>query len=186
LLLTGFLWLVLWCAGHVAPLTRSISSEYSKKYPDFATYSGGEVGNAIQNVLGDLQRSLPGVTFPAVLMMIGGVLLDVAGRRVSGQIIPELVSLEGPVELLKGKLTVRIPLALGGDKLAPFARETGVIDGECLNVTIKPRLARRLKITAGSFVAVDNRRGKFNITRSESEEATPEPADNQGLLEKLG
>ena len=140
------------------------------------------MGNAIRNVLGELQRDLPGVMLPSVLMLIGGVLLDLAGRRVSGQVMPELISLEGPVELMKGKLTVRIPLAVGGDKLAPFAQEMGTIEGDCLNVSIKPGLAARLKITAGSIVTVDNRRGKFNITRSERDEIPVEPAGKQIVL----
>ena len=38
------------------------------------------------------------------------------------------ISLEGPVELVAGKLMVRIPLAVGGDKLAPLARGIGETD----------------------------------------------------------
>ena len=33
-------------------------------------------------------------------------------------IMPDAVSIEGPVELIDGQLTLRIPLAAGGDKLA--------------------------------------------------------------------
>ena len=74
------------------------------------------------------------------------------------------------MELIDGRLTVRIPLAVGGDRLAPYARGMGKIDGEYLNVTIPQRLARKLKITEGSRIAVDNQKGKFNIS------AFPEPA----------
>ena len=42
----------------------------------------------------------------------------------------------------------------------------GEIEGENLNVVIKPWLAEKLRIGAGSLVFVDNRNGKFNITRS--------------------
>jgi hypothetical protein len=30
------------------------------------------------------------------------------------------VSIEGPVELIRGRLTLQIPLSVGGDKLAPL------------------------------------------------------------------
>jgi hypothetical protein len=78
------------------------------------------------------------------------------------------ISIEGPVELIDGKLTLRIPLSAGGDKLAPFAHGIGEIDSEYLNVVIQPWLAASLRIGAGSLVFVDNKDGKFTITRSAS------------------
>lgn len=78
----------------------------------------------------------------------------------------ELISLEGPVEWIDGKLTLQIPLAAGGDKLATLARGIGETDGENLNVVIQPWLAEKMNIVAGSLVVVDNRNGKFSITRS--------------------
>ena len=170
LLLSGFLWLTLWCAGSVASLTRSIGSERFKKYPDLGRYSGNEVCDAIRSALLEYQQNAPGVTFPAALMLVGGVLFDIAGRRGSKQNAPETISLEGPVELINDKLTVRIPLAVGGDRLAPFAKGLGEIDGEHLNVTIQPDLAKKLRIGAGSLVIVHNRRGKFTIARSATRE----------------
>jgi hypothetical protein len=76
------------------------------------------------------------------------------------------ISLEGPVELIDGKLTLQIPLGAGGDKLASVARGIGEIDGAHLNVIIKPWLAEKLRIGVGSLVLVDNYNGKFTITRS--------------------
>jgi hypothetical protein len=35
------------------------------------------------------------------------------------------ISLEGPLGLIDGKLTLQIPLAAGGDKLAPFILDDG-------------------------------------------------------------
>jgi hypothetical protein len=164
LLLSGFLWLAVWCAGSADSLTRSIGPEYFKKYPDIGKYSGGEVCDAIRSVLNENREKSRGVTFPTVLMMVGGLLLDVAGRRARKPNVPEEISLEGPVEFINDKLTVRIPLAVGGDKLAPLAKGIGKVDGEHLNVTIPRRLAKKLKIRPESVVSVDNRRGKFNIT----------------------
>jgi hypothetical protein len=80
--------------------------------------------------------------------------------------MPEPISIEGPVELIDGKLTLRVPLEAGGDQLAPLARGIGKIDGEFLDVVIQPWLAEKLRIEAGSLVFVDNKNGKFTITRS--------------------
>ena len=78
----------------------------------------------------------------------------------------DFISLKGPVELVDGRLVLRIPLAAGGDKLAPLARGIGEIDGEYLNVVIQPWLAEKLRVAAGSLIVVDNQNGKFTITRS--------------------
>ena len=80
----------------------------------------------------------------------------------------EPISIEGPVELLNGKLTLRIPLSGGGDQLAPFARGVGTVEGDFLQVVIQPWLAEKLRIEEGSLVFVDNKNGKFTITRSAS------------------
>jgi hypothetical protein len=164
LLLLGFFWLAVWCAGSADAAARAIGPEHFKKYPDIGKYSGSEVCDAIRSVLDETRDKARGVTFPAVLVLVGGLLLDVAGRRASRQSAPETISLEGPVELINDKLAVRIPLAVGGDKLAPLAKGLGKIDGEYLNVTIPRRLAKKLKIHPDSIVSVDNQKGKFNIT----------------------
>lgn len=78
----------------------------------------------------------------------------------------DFISIEGPVELIEGELTIRIPLSEGGQDLAPFARGIGQIEGDCLKVVIQPRLAEKLRIGEGSLVIVDNQNGKFTITRS--------------------
>jgi hypothetical protein len=74
----------------------------------------------------------------------------------------DITSLEGPVELFNGQLTLRIPLAAGGDKFVQCARGIGHVDGEYLNIVIQPWLAEKLRIAAGSLVFVDNRDGKLN------------------------
>ena len=80
----------------------------------------------------------------------------------------DFISIEGPVELVSGELMICIPLSAGGDQLAPFARGIGRIEGDCLCVVIQPRLAEKLRIEEGSLVVVDNKNGKFTITRSAS------------------
>ncbi len=77
-----------------------------------------------------------------------------------------IVSIEGPVERVNGQLALRIPLSAGGDELAPLAKSIGQIEGEHLVVIIQPWLAEKLRIGEGSLVIVDNRNGKFTITRS--------------------
>ena len=78
----------------------------------------------------------------------------------------EVVSLEGPVELVDGELTILIPLDAGGAVFAPLAQGMGEIEGEFLKVVIQPWLAEKLRIRVGSLVIVDNVNGKFTITRS--------------------
>jgi hypothetical protein len=70
------------------------------------------------------------------------------------------------VELENGRLTLRIPLEAGGDKLAPLAKGIGEIQGDNLVVIIQPWLAEKPRIGADSLVVVDNAEGKFRITRS--------------------
>lgn len=85
----------------------------------------------------------------------------------------EIVSLEGPVEVVDGELAVLIPLEAGGAALAPLAKGIGEIEGDFLKVVIQPWLAEKLRIGAGSLVIVDNANGKFTITRSAAnDEAT--------------
>ena len=84
----------------------------------------------------------------------------------------ETISLHGQVELINESLVLRIPLAGGGDKLAPFARRIGKIEGDYLVVIIQPWLAEKLHIGPGSFVFVDNNNGKFTITRSARNDQT--------------
>lgn len=87
--------------------------------------------------------------------------------------MPDHVSLEGPIELINGDLVLHIPLAAGGDRFASSARGICKVDGENLNVIIKPWLAEKLKVGAGSLVIVDNHDGKFNITRSAKNDEPP-------------
>ena len=58
----------------------------------------------------------------------------------------EIVSIEGPIELVDGQMMLRIPLVAGGDKLAPL----------------------------GSIVVVDNKNGKFTVTRGAANDSDPQ------------
>ena len=78
--------------------------------------------------------------------------------------IDEQVWLEGPVDLIDGKLTLAIPLADGGAKLQDSARSISYVANECLNVVIPDWLASKLGIVEGTRVMIDNRDGRFNIT----------------------
>lgn len=78
----------------------------------------------------------------------------------------DTISIEGPVELIDGNLILHIPLSAGGQQLAPLAVGIGQIEGDFLRVVIKPWLAEKLRIGEGSLVVVDNKNGKFTITRS--------------------
>ena len=81
LLLCGFMWLVVWCAGSVRPMLRNIGIEHFKDYPPTKTYSGDEVCDAIRSVISEYLDNKHGVVLPATLMLAGGVLLDFSRRR---------------------------------------------------------------------------------------------------------
>jgi hypothetical protein len=80
----GFFWLLIWCAGSVGPLIRSIGIENFKKYPEIKSYSGKEVADAMRSVLLEYEENAHGVVIPAILMLAGGVLLDRAASRSRG------------------------------------------------------------------------------------------------------
>ena len=75
----------------------------------------------------------------------------------------DITHLEGPVEKIDGKLTLRIPLAAGADKFIQCSRGISEIDGEYLKIVIPEWLAGTLRIEEGSVVSVENENGKLNI-----------------------
>ena len=81
LLILGFLWFAVWCAGSVSGVTRSVGIENFKKYPEARQYSGREVCDAMRSVLDETSENAHGVMMPASLMLFGGILLDNSGRR---------------------------------------------------------------------------------------------------------
>lgn len=85
----------------------------------------------------------------------------------------DTISVEGPVEMVDGALLLRIPMGAGGEGLAGFAGRIGRIEGDCLCVTIPAWLAEKLRVGEGSLVVVDNRGGKFTITRSARNDPDP-------------
>jgi hypothetical protein len=78
----------------------------------------------------------------------------------------DVISIEGPIELFGDQLALRIPLDAGGDELAPLTRGIGFVEDGFLVVIIQPWLAKKLSVSLGSLVIVDNRNGKFTIARS--------------------
>jgi hypothetical protein len=78
--------------------------------------------------------------------------------------IEGVTSIQGPVENVQGKLTLRIPLGAGGARLARCARGVGSIDGEFLQIIIPDSVAEGTGITFHSVVIVDNRNGRLNIS----------------------
>jgi len=95
-----------------------------------------------------------------------------------------VTSLEGPVESIDGKLTLRIPLSAGGSRLRRCARSISYVDGHVLNVIMPDWLAEKLNISDGSVVAVDNRDGRFNIQCSQptSDEIPTQDSSSDGVF----
>ena len=78
------------------------------------------------------------------------------------------IPVEGPVELIDGKLILLIPFDVGGVASEAHKLGIGEVDGECLKVVVQPWLAEKLRIGPGSLVnvSVDTDQGNFSITRS--------------------
>jgi hypothetical protein len=77
----------------------------------------------------------------------------------------KIISLEGPVDLIDGKLTLVIALDVGGWDLYKCCKGIAEIRGENLMITIPDFIAAKLTITEESFVVVDNQNGKLNIRK---------------------
>ncbi len=75
----------------------------------------------------------------------------------------DVTSLQGPVELLNGKLTLLIPLEAGGDQFIECSRGVAGVQGEYLKIVIPEWLAGVLRVEAGDLVSVNNANGKLNI-----------------------
>lgn len=80
--------------------------------------------------------------------------------------MPNYISIQGPVERVGDDLMLRIPLSAGGAELALLTTKIGTIEDDELCIVIQPWLAKLLKVGEGSLVIVDNKNGKFTITRS--------------------
>jgi hypothetical protein len=75
----------------------------------------------------------------------------------------DIISLQGPVEKIEGKLVLRIPLEAGGSELIECSRGISEVEKDYLKITIPEWLAGMLRIDEGSLVSVDNRNGRCNI-----------------------
>jgi hypothetical protein len=80
----------------------------------------------------------------------------------------DVLTLEGPVERVDGKLTLVIPLHEGGDKFLECCRgisevRDNSLRDNSLRITIPEWLSGMLRIEDGDLVTIDNANGKFNI-----------------------
>jgi hypothetical protein len=78
----------------------------------------------------------------------------------------EVMSLEGPVLKIDGKLVLIIPLSAGGADLMQSSRGISEVQGEFLKIVIPEWLAGMLRIEEGDLVCVEDADGKFHITPS--------------------
>jgi hypothetical protein len=75
----------------------------------------------------------------------------------------DVLTLEGPVERLDGKLALLIPLDEGGDKFLECCRGISEVQGNSLKIAIPEWLSGVLRIEEGDVVSIDNANGKLNI-----------------------
>jgi hypothetical protein len=83
LLIVGLVWICqIWFFTSTS--SRPVLEAADGRYPATQSYSGSQMQQAYRDVLLDYQRieaRLPFLVISATLMLIGGVLVDVAGRR---------------------------------------------------------------------------------------------------------
>jgi hypothetical protein len=72
-------------------------------------------------------------------------------------------SLQGPVLMVNGKLTLMIPLENGRAEFAAGSRGISEGEGSCLRITIPDWLAGVLRIDEGDIVSVSNWDGKLHV-----------------------
>jgi hypothetical protein len=75
----------------------------------------------------------------------------------------EETSLQGPVLMVNGKLTLMIPLEDGAAEFAACSRGISEVEGSCLKIAIPEWLAGVLRIDEGDIVTVSNWDGNLNI-----------------------
>ena len=75
----------------------------------------------------------------------------------------DFVFVRGPLEIVDGTFVLRIPLAVGGDKLAKLAGTMGRIEGDVLRIDIPASLVDEFAWKKGDIVAVDNGDGLLGI-----------------------
>jgi len=80
----------------------------------------------------------------------------------------EEMSLQGPVLMVNGKLTLMIPLQDRGAEFAACSRGISEVEGACLKIAIPEWLAGMLQIDEGDIVRVSNWDGKLRIDPTEA------------------
>lgn len=83
----------------------------------------------------------------------------------------EETSLQGPVLMVNGKLTLMIPLEDGGADYVACSRGVSEVEGPHLKIAIPEWLAGMLRIDEGDIVRVSNWDGKLRIEPNEANEA---------------
>jgi hypothetical protein len=78
----------------------------------------------------------------------------------------DYVSLRGPIEREGQRLVLRIPLDAGGEQLRLVCQAISEIDGGDIVVPIPAWLAEKIAVGEGTEVYIDDRGGKFNITKA--------------------
>ena len=78
----------------------------------------------------------------------------------------EETSLQCPVLMVNGKLTLMIPLEDGEAEVAACSRGISEVEGTCLKIAIPDWLAGMLRIDEGDIVRVSNWDGEMRIEPS--------------------
>ena len=80
----------------------------------------------------------------------------------------EETSLQGPVLMVNGRLTLMIPLEDGAAEYVACSRGNSEVEGSCLKIAIPEWLAGMLRIDEGDIVRISNWDGKLRIDPNEA------------------
>lgn len=80
-----------------------------------------------------------------------------------GSDVDDVLTLQGPVERVDGKLVLLIPLNEGGDRFVECSHGISEMHGDTLRISIPEWLSGMLRIEEGDLVSIDNADRKFNI-----------------------
>lgn len=75
----------------------------------------------------------------------------------------ELMSLQGPVLVVNGQLTLLVPLQDGRAESIDRSRDASEVAGSCLQIAIPEWIAGMLRIEEGDIVCVTNWDGELGI-----------------------
>ena len=81
----------------------------------------------------------------------------------------DYVSIDGPIEMIDGRMLVRIPLEPYGKSLVDCTQSLSFIADDHLCIEIHEWMLEKLEMNAADLLHIDNANGEFNMRRADKE-----------------